>query len=92
MDKNRSTHVAAGGEFEQIKEMVESIQGLRNEYETQVKPFEIHATGKSAYSHEGIKSLGDIGVDMVFVGFPFERATRSECICSAKWCFWSLWV
>ena len=52
-----------------MDEMIETIQGLRSEYETQNKPFEIHAAGQEACSHDGLKSVEDIGVDMVFVGF-----------------------
>jgi hypothetical protein len=70
--------VLVGGEFEQPKGMVNTIQGLRSKCGTLKKPFEIYATGKGAYSQEGVKSLDGTGVDMVFVGFHNHYAGKLD--------------
>lgn len=77
--------VAAGGEFAELKEMVETVQGLRAEYGRQSEPFEIHASGREAFSREGLDKLESIGVDLVFVGFhnlyagkPDERSLEQK--------------
>lgn len=61
--------IAAGGEFSELKTMIDTLSELREEYNTTARKFEIHATGIEAFSAEGIDKLEAIGVDLVFVGF-----------------------
>jgi len=61
--------VAAGGEFDELKTMIEKVSAMRSEYDRGHLPFEVHATGKEAFSPTGIQQLEEIGVDLVFVGF-----------------------
>lgn len=61
--------VAAGGEFGELKAMIEQVTKLRGEYGRADVPFEVHATGLEAFSKDGISKLADIGVDLVFIGF-----------------------
>lgn len=61
--------VAAGGEFSALKDMITTVNDLREEFGRTQQPFEVHATGLEAYSKDGIQQLADAGVDLVFVGF-----------------------
>lgn len=61
--------IAAGGELEDIKGMMDQINEFRKEYGRDHLPFEFQAMTAEAYSPDGIKRLQDIGIDEVLVAF-----------------------
>lgn len=61
--------IAAGGEFEDMKRMMERVTELRKEYQRDHLPFEFSVATADAYSADGIKRLQDAGVDEVTLAF-----------------------
>lgn len=61
--------IAAGGDAESIKVMVDQINEFRKEYGRDHLPFEFQAMTQDAYSPDGIKRLKEIGIDEVLVAF-----------------------
>lgn len=61
--------IAAGGDAESIKKMIDQINEFRKEYGRDHLPFEFQAMTADAYSPDGIKRLRDIGVAEVLVAF-----------------------
>lgn len=70
--------IAAGGDFESIKAMVDQINEFRKEYGRENEPFEFHAMTAEAYSPDGIKRLEDIGIDEVLVAFRDVYASEAD--------------
>jgi alkanesulfonate monooxygenase SsuD/methylene tetrahydromethanopterin reductase-like flavin-dependent oxidoreductase (luciferase family) len=70
--------IAAGGELESIKEMIDKINGFRKEYGRDHLPFEFQAMTAEAYSADGIKRLEDIGVNEVLVAFRDVYASEAD--------------
>jgi len=61
--------IAAGGDLESLKKMIDRINELRKEYQRDHLPFEIHAGSADGFSADGVKRLRDIGVHEVMVAF-----------------------
>ena len=70
--------IAAGGELDSIKTMVDKINEFRKEYGRDHLPFEFHAMTAEAYSADGIKRLEDIGIDEVLVAFRDVYASEAD--------------
>jgi hypothetical protein len=70
--------IAAGGELESIKEMIDKINDFRKEYGRDHLPFEFQAMTAEAYSADGIKRLEDIGVNEVLVAFRDVYASEAD--------------
>jgi len=61
--------VHAGGDIQSLKPLVDNLNKLRKEYGRDHLPFEIHAITADAYSVDGVKKLGDLGVTECIIGF-----------------------
>jgi probable F420-dependent oxidoreductase len=61
--------VAAGADITKLGEMIVDLRELRQEYNRDHLPFEVHTTGVDAYTPGGIEQLAQVGVDLVYVGF-----------------------
>jgi probable F420-dependent oxidoreductase len=70
--------IAAGGELDSIKTMVDKINEFRKEYGRDHLPFKFHAMTAEAYSADGIKRLEDIGIDEVLVAFRDVYASEAD--------------
>jgi probable F420-dependent oxidoreductase len=70
--------IAAGGDLDSIKVMIDKIKEYRKEYGRDHLPFEFQAMTAEAYSADGIKRLEDIGVDEVLVAFRDVYASEAD--------------
>ena len=70
--------IAAGGDLDSIKAMIDQINEFRVEYGRDHLPFEFQAMTAEAYSADGIKRLEDIGVDEVLVAFRDVYASEPD--------------
>ncbi|MFT5889882.1 MAG: pyruvate formate-lyase activating enzyme-like uncharacterized protein, partial [Zhongshania sp.] len=70
--------IAAGGDLDSIKVMIDKIKELRKEYGRDHLPFEYQAMTAEAYTADGIKRLEDIGVDEVLVAFRDVYASEAD--------------
>jgi probable F420-dependent oxidoreductase len=70
--------IAAGGDLDSIKVMIDKIKELRKEYGRDHLPFEFQAMTAEAYTADGIKRLEDIGVDEVLVAFRDVYASEAD--------------
>jgi alkanesulfonate monooxygenase SsuD/methylene tetrahydromethanopterin reductase-like flavin-dependent oxidoreductase (luciferase family) len=61
--------IHAGGTFDELKALVDEIDGYRKEYGRDHLPFEYQSMGAEAFSLDGVKKLEDIGVSEAVVGF-----------------------
>ena len=59
----------AGGDAENLQQMIERIGDLRKEYARQNLPFEIHVISMDGFTIDGVRRLEDKGVTDVIVGF-----------------------
>jgi probable F420-dependent oxidoreductase len=59
----------AGGDQEDLEQLLRRLGELRREYGREREPFEIHVISFEAYTLEGIRRLEDLGVTDVIVGF-----------------------
>jgi probable F420-dependent oxidoreductase len=59
----------AGGDQEDLEQLLRRLGELRREYGRDREPFEIHVISFEAYTLEGIRRLEDLGVTDVIVGF-----------------------
>lgn len=70
----------AGGDAEELDELLATLAKIRRAEGTAGKPFEIHAVSMDAYMPDGIKRLEDRGVTDVIVGFrdPYHRGPDTQ--------------
>ncbi|MEZ7979688.1 MAG: TIGR03619 family F420-dependent LLM class oxidoreductase [Myxococcota bacterium] len=61
--------IHAGGTFDELKALVDEIDGYRKEYGRDHLPFEYQSMGAEAFSLDGVKKLEDIGVSEAVIGF-----------------------
>jgi len=61
--------IHAGGTYDDLKVLVDEIDGYRKEYGRDHLPFEYQSMGAEAFSLDGIKKLEDLGVGEAIVGF-----------------------
>lgn len=61
--------IHAGGTSDELKALVDEIDGYRKEYGRDHLPFEYQSMGAEAFSLDGVKKLEDIGVSEAVVGF-----------------------
>ena len=61
--------IHAGGTFDELKALVDEIDGYRKEYGRDHLPFEYQSMGAEAFSLDGVKKLEDLGVSEAVVGF-----------------------
>lgn len=61
--------IAAGADYDGLKEMIGKINAFRVEYGRDQLPFKFSVAGADAYSVDGIKRLEDIGVTEVTLAF-----------------------
>ncbi len=61
--------VAAGGDLDELKKMITQLHEFRKDYGRDDLPFEIHCTGAAAFQPGGVEKLGEVGVDLAYVGF-----------------------
>jgi probable F420-dependent oxidoreductase len=59
----------AGGDQEDLEQLLRRLGELRKEYGREREPFETHVISFEAYTLEGIRRLEDLGVTDVIVGF-----------------------
>ena len=66
--------IHAGGTYDDLKVLVEEIDGYRKEYGRDHLPFEYQSMGAEAFSLDGIKKPEDLGVGEAIVGFrnPYD--------------------
>jgi alkanesulfonate monooxygenase SsuD/methylene tetrahydromethanopterin reductase-like flavin-dependent oxidoreductase (luciferase family) len=69
-----------GGKPSDLPGLLARLTGLRREYGTEDKPFEVHVISAQAYSLDGIRQLEDQGVTEVIVGFrwPYHTGPDTE--------------
>ncbi len=83
--------IHAGGTFDELKALVEEIDGYRREYGRDHLPFEYQSMGAEAFSLDGVKKLEDLGVGEAIVGFrnPYDGSkdtqTLDEKIAQINW-------
>lgn len=61
--------IAAGADYDALKQMISRVNELRVEYGRDHLPFEFSVAGADAYSADGIKRFEDIGVTEVSLAF-----------------------
>ena len=61
--------IHAGGTSDELKALIDEIDGYRKEYGRDHLPFEYQSMGAEAFSLDGVKKLEDIGVSEAVVGF-----------------------
>ena len=61
--------IAAGGDFDQIKGMMDRLKVLRKEYGREHLPFEYSVATAEAYSADGVKRLAEQGVTEITLAF-----------------------
>ena len=61
--------IHAGGTSDELKALIDEIDGYRKEYGRDHLPFEYQSIGAEAFSLDGVKKLEDIGVSEAVVGF-----------------------
>ncbi len=59
----------AGGDGEEMKQLIEKVRELRRDSPRAGEPFEIHVISAEAYSLDGVRRLEDLGVTDAIVGF-----------------------
>ena len=74
--------IHAGGTFEDLKAMVDEIDGYRKEYGRENEPFEYQSMGAEAFSVDGVKKLEDLGVTEAIVGFrnPYDGQPDTQSL------------
>jgi probable F420-dependent oxidoreductase len=70
--------IHAGGDPNDLTTMLAKIDGLRAEYGTDKKPFEVHVISMDAFSTDGVKRLEEAGVTDVIVGFRWPYTTEPD--------------
>jgi probable F420-dependent oxidoreductase len=61
--------IHAGGDQDELVEILDRLRVLRREYGRENVPFELHVISMDAYTSDGIKRLEDLGVTDVIMGF-----------------------
>ena len=61
--------IHAGGTSDELKALIDEIDGYRKEYGRDHLPFEYQSMGAEAFSLDGVKKLEDIGVSEAVIGF-----------------------
>jgi len=61
--------MCAGANIQELEAYIGRINQLRQEYGTADRTFRIFTTGQNAFTPQGIKELGSIGVSDVIIGF-----------------------
>jgi probable F420-dependent oxidoreductase len=74
--------IAAGASAEELKSMIDQINGYRREYERDHLPFEIHGMTAEAFSLEGLEKLASIGITEVIIAFrnPYEKQEDTQTV------------
>ncbi|MFT5482155.1 MAG: alkanesulfonate monooxygenase SsuD [Halieaceae bacterium] len=74
--------VSAGSSYEELKAMIEEVDGLRCKYQRDHLPFENHAMTAEAYTVEGLRKLESIGVTEVVIAFrnPYDGEPDTQNI------------
>ena len=74
--------IHAGGTFDQMKALVDEIDGYRKEYERDHLPFEYQSMGAEAFSLDGVKKLEELGVSEAIVGFrnPYDATPDTQTL------------
>ncbi len=69
----------AGGDQKALERFIARLRELRREYGREHVPFEIHAISFDGFTPDGVRSLADLGVTDVIVGFRnvYERDTQT---------------
>ncbi len=69
-----------GGDPADLPGLLTRLAGLRAEYGTAARPFEVHVISAGAYSPDGIAKLADQGVTDVIVGFrwPYQAGPDTQ--------------
>ena len=70
----------AGGDGEELDELLDKLAGVRKDEGKQDEPFEIHVISYDAYTVDGVKRLEDKGITDVIVGFrvPYIEGQDTE--------------
>lgn len=68
----------AGGDADELRRMLDELNGLRREYGREKQPFEVHVISLDAYTPDGIKRLEDMGVTDAIVGFRNSYALEQD--------------
>ncbi len=74
--------IHAGGTCDDLKLLVDEIDGLRKEYGRDHLPFEYQSMGAEAFSLDGIKKLEDLGVGEAVVAFrnPYDGTPDTQTL------------
>lgn len=74
--------IHAGGTLEEMKAMIDEIDGYRREYGREQEPFEYQSMSGEAFSPDGVKRLEDIGVAEAIVAFrnPYDGTPDTQTL------------
>lgn len=74
--------IHAGGTADDLKVLVDEIDGYRKEYGRDHLPFEVQSMGAEAFSLDGIKKLEEIGVGEAIIGFrnPYDGSPDTQTL------------
>jgi probable F420-dependent oxidoreductase len=69
-----------GGDPADLPRLLARLAGLRREFGTEARPFEVHVISADAYTVDGVRRLEEQGVTDVIVGFrwPYETGPDTE--------------
>ncbi|MCP4908159.1 MAG: LLM class flavin-dependent oxidoreductase, partial [bacterium] len=74
--------IHAGGTLDDLKLLIDEIDGLRKEYGRDHLPFEYQSMGVEAFSLDGIKKLEDLAVGEAIAGFrnPYDGTPDTQTL------------
>lgn len=74
--------IHAGGTLDQMKALIDEIDGYRKEYGRDQLPFEYQSMGAEAFSLDGVKRLEEAGVGEAIVGFrnPYDGKPDTQTL------------
>jgi probable F420-dependent oxidoreductase len=67
-----------GGDPADLPRLLARLAGLRREFGTAARPFEVHVISADAYTVDGVRRLEEQGVTDVIVGFRWPYATGPD--------------
>jgi probable F420-dependent oxidoreductase len=67
-----------GGDPADLPRLLARLAGLRREFGTEGRPFEVHVISMDAYTVDGVRRLEEQGVTDVIVGFRWPYATGPD--------------
>jgi len=80
--KRADGFIHAGGTYDDLKLLVDEINGYRKEFGRDHLPFEYQSMGAEAFSLDGIKKLEDLGVGEAIIGFrnPYDGSPDTQTL------------